>query len=159
MTPQESRVYGGQKCAISGTASAISAAAGLVTLQNGGNAADAATAVAMTGITTQFGSVVSYAGIMSMLYYEAKTGKVYSLDGGYNGYRGETDPLTIPVADLGMLQAAATTGAAGGGNLTAVPDAQKNLGREKLVGGYRSEDRSVGKECVGKFRSWWSPYN
>src|SRR3546814_10162104 len=35
-----------------------------------------------------------------------------------------------------MLQAAARTGAAGGGNLTAVPDAQKNLGRETLVGGY-----------------------
>src|SRR3546814_11461031 len=94
-------------------ASAIPAGAGLFTLQNGGNAADAATAVAMTGITTQFGSVVSYAGIMSMLYYEAKTGKVYSLDGGYNGYRGETDPLTIPVADLGMLQAAARTGEIG----------------------------------------------
>src|SRR3546814_14331513 len=77
MTPQESRVYAGKNDAISGTASAISAAAGLVTLQNGGNAADAATAVAMTGITTQFGSVVSYAGIMSMLYYAAKTGKVY----------------------------------------------------------------------------------
>src|SRR3546814_1715034 len=75
MTPQESRVYAGKNGAISGTASAISAAAGLVTLQNGGNAADAATAVAMTGITTQFGSVVSYAGIMSMLYHEAKTGK------------------------------------------------------------------------------------
>src|SRR3546814_6977499 len=71
-----------------------------------------------------------------MLDYEAKTGTVYSLDGCYNGYRGETDPLTIPVADLGMLQAAARTGAAGGGNLTAVPDAQKNLGRETLVGGY-----------------------
>src|SRR3546814_7371383 len=83
MTPQESRVYAGKNGAISGTASDISAAAGLVTLQNGGTAADAATAVAMTSITTQFGSVVSYAGIMSMRYYEAKTGKVSSLDGGY----------------------------------------------------------------------------
>jgi len=136
MAAQTSRVYTGKNGAISGTASAISVAAGLVTLQNGGNAADAATAVAMTGITTQFGSVVSYAGIMSMVYYEAKTGKVYSLDGGYNSYRGETDPLTIPVADMGMLQAAARTGAAGGGNLTAIPEAQKDLGRETLVGGY-----------------------
>src|SRR3546814_21190839 len=66
MTPQESRVHAGKNVAISGTASAISAAAGLVPQQNGGNAAAAATAVAMTGITTPFGSAVSYARIMAM---------------------------------------------------------------------------------------------
>src|SRR3546814_17035501 len=103
MTPQESRVSAGKNGAISATASAISAAAGLVTLQNGGNAADAATAVAMTGITTQSGSVVSYAGIMSMLYYEAKTGKGCSRDGCYNGYTGETDPRNIQSHDIGIV--------------------------------------------------------
>src|SRR3546814_20161662 len=29
----------------------------------------------------------------------------------------------------------------------------------ELVGVLRSEERLVGKECVSKFRSWWSPYH
>src|SRR3546814_9353343 len=63
MTPQESRVYAGKNGAISGTASAISAAAGLVTLQNGGNAADAATAVRSEEHTSELQSLmrISYA--------------------------------------------------------------------------------------------------
>lgn len=136
MMPVESRVYSGRHGAISGTASAISVAAGLETLKQGGNAADAATAIAMTGITTQFRTVVSYAGIMSLVYFEASTGKVYSLDAGYNSYREETDPLSIPVADLGVYGAAARTGSAGGGNVTDVPEGQTDLGRETLVGGF-----------------------
>jgi gamma-glutamyltranspeptidase/glutathione hydrolase len=145
MTPLASHLYSGRNGTISGTASAVSVAAGLVTLQNGGNAADAATAIAMTAITMQVGSVVSYAGIMSMTYYEAKTGKVTSLDAGYNSYREETDPLTIPVADLGMLSAANRTATAGGGNLTAVPEKQKDLGRETLVGGYMAGFEAIQK--------------
>ncbi|MDT9601017.1 gamma-glutamyltransferase [Sphingosinicella rhizophila] len=151
MTATQSRVHVGTNGAISGTASAISVAAGLMTLQNGGNAADAATAIAMTGITTQMGSVVSYAGIMSMVYYEAATGKVHALDGGYNGYREETDPLTIPVADLGMLQAAARTGTAGGGNVAEVPETQTDLGRETLVGGYMAGMEAMQKR-FGKLK-------
>lgn len=58
LSPQTSQVYVGEQGAISGTASAISVAAGLETLKRGGNAADAATAIAMTGVATQIGSIV-----------------------------------------------------------------------------------------------------
>jgi gamma-glutamyltranspeptidase / glutathione hydrolase len=43
---------------------------------------------------------------MALLYYDAQTGKVYSLDGGYNSYQRETDPRSIPVSDLGALNGA-----------------------------------------------------
>ena len=75
-------------------------------LREGGTAADAAATVAVTEITTQLGSVVSYAGIMTLVNYDTKTGKVYSLDAGYNSYRNETEPRTIPVADMGPMMAA-----------------------------------------------------
>ena len=137
MMPAESKVYVGRKGAISATASAVSVAAGLQTLDHGGNAADAATAIAMTGITMQLGTVVSYAGIMSLVYYDAKTKKVYSLDAGYNSYRGETDPESIPAADMGSVAAAARTGTAGGSNIGTAPAAAKtDFGRMTLVAGY-----------------------
>ena len=45
---------------------------------------------------------------MTLVYYDAKTSKVYSLDAGYNSYRNETEPKTIPVADMGPLNTALT---------------------------------------------------
>ncbi|WP_191089901.1 gamma-glutamyltransferase [Nesterenkonia ebinurensis] len=121
---------------MSATASAISVAAGIETLKRGGSAADAAVTIAMTGTTTQLGSVVSFAGIMSLIYYDARTGKIHSLDGGYNTYRNETDPESIPKADLGALGTAYRTGTAGGGNFSPPPAEQTDLGRETLVPGY-----------------------
>ena len=43
---------------------------------------------------------------MTLVYYDAKTGKVYSLDAGYNSYRNETEPKSIPVADMGPMNEA-----------------------------------------------------
>lgn len=123
-TPDASFTASGKKGVISATVSPVAVQAGLRTLDQGGNAADAATAVALTQVTTQLGSVVSYAGIMTALYYDAKTHKVYSLDGGYNSYAGETDPKSIPVADLGPL------------NFGRVPTVGGPRGRETLVPGY-----------------------
>ncbi|MEI9984797.1 MAG: hypothetical protein WDN69_17270 [Aliidongia sp.] len=93
--PETARSAAGTDGVISATVSPIAVQAGLQALKQGGTAADAAATVALTQITTQLGSVVSYAGIMTLLYYDAKTGKVYSLDAGYNSYRGETDPKSI----------------------------------------------------------------
>ena len=95
---------------VSAISSPIAVLAGVETLRHGGNAADAAATVALTEITTQLGSVVSFAGIMSLVYYDAKTSMLHSLDAGYNSYRNETDPKTIPVADLGPLNAAVAAG-------------------------------------------------
>lgn len=88
---------------MSATVSPIAVQAGLQALRLGGSAADAAATVALTQIATWLGSVVSYAGILSLLYYEAATGKVRALDAGYNTYRGETDPGGIPDAEFSGL--------------------------------------------------------
>jgi gamma-glutamyltranspeptidase/glutathione hydrolase len=123
-TPDAPVTASGKNGVVSATVSPIAVQAGLRTLEQGGTAADAATAVALTQVTTQLGSVVSYAGIMTALYYDAKTHKVYSLDGGYDSYAGETDPKSIPVADLGPL------------NFGRTPTVGGAKGRETLVPGY-----------------------
>lgn len=74
-TPDVASVASGSNGVISATVSPVAVQAGLRTLEQGGTAADAATAVALTQVTTQLGSVVSYAGIMTALYYDAKTRK------------------------------------------------------------------------------------
>ena len=38
----------------------------------------------------------SYAGIMTMIYYDASTGEIHSMNAGYNTILAEDDPLTIP---------------------------------------------------------------
>jgi gamma-glutamyltranspeptidase/glutathione hydrolase len=118
---------------ISSTVSPVSVYAGVQTLKQGGTAADAAATVAITEITRQLGSVVSYAGIFTMLYYDAKSAKVYSLDAGYNSYLHETDPLTIPTGDLGPL------------NASAKPAETGAKGRETLVPGFMAGVESMQK--------------
>jgi gamma-glutamyltranspeptidase/glutathione hydrolase len=122
--PLAARTISGRQGVISATVSPIAVQAGIETLDRGGNAADAAAAVALTQVTTQLGSVVSYAGIMTMLYYDAKTGHITSLDAGYNSYRGETDPGSIPKSDLSALT---------GGS---PPPPSNELGRQTLVPGF-----------------------
>jgi gamma-glutamyltranspeptidase/glutathione hydrolase len=124
---------------ISATVSPIAVEAGLQTLRKGGNAADAAASVALTQVTTQLGSVVSYAGITTAIYYDAKTGKVYSLDAGYATWHGETDPGSIPQSDLSML----TGGTA--------PQEKKDLGRQTLVPGFMSGMEALQKR-FGRLR-------
>jgi len=111
---------------VSATVSPVAVYAGVQTLKQGGNAADAAATTALTQVTVQLGSVVSYGGIFTMLYYDAGTQKVYSMDAGYNSYLGETDPKSIPVSDLGPLP----------GKAAAPPTAGGAKGRETLVPGF-----------------------
>ena len=75
---------------------AFASGIGLEALRQGGSAADAAMATALAQIALTAGSAVSYAGILSMVYYDAATQKVYSLNAGYNTLLGEKDPLSIP---------------------------------------------------------------
>ncbi len=129
-TPNASKHIAGKNGVISAIASPVAVQAGIQALESGGNAADAAATVSLTQITTQLGSVVSFGGILSLVYYDAKTDKVYSLDAGYQSYRNEKDPRTIPVADMGPLNATfqALRGAA-------KPGASTEKGRETLVPG------------------------
>ena len=96
-TPDAYRVVEGDNGLVAGTMSPTSVRVGLDVLKQGGNAADAATAVAVTQVARSLGSFVSYAGIAQILYLDARSGKVYSLDAGWASYLGEADPKTIPV--------------------------------------------------------------
>jgi gamma-glutamyltranspeptidase/glutathione hydrolase len=64
-------------------------------LDRGGSAADAALASALAQITLDMGRVVSFAGIYMMVYFEAETGKAYSLNACFKTPLEENDPLSI----------------------------------------------------------------
>lgn len=70
--------------------------AGVEALKEGGNAVDAALTTALTQVCLLAGSNVSFAGVMFMVYYDAKTGKVYSMHAGWNTVKKESDPMSIP---------------------------------------------------------------
>jgi gamma-glutamyltranspeptidase / glutathione hydrolase len=123
--PSSSRTLTGRGFMVSGTLSPIAVHAGAEALRQGGTAADAAATVALTQIATNLGSVASYAGVLQLLYFDAKAGRAYGLDAGWRSYRDETDPATIPPADLSVV-----TGQPG----AAV--AQVDLGRQTLVPGF-----------------------
>jgi len=101
--PSKAGVVEGQSGLVAATMSPIAVHAGVETLRQGGTAADAAATVALTQITMGLGSYVSYAGILQLVYYDAKSGKVSTLNAGWNSYLGETDPKSIPVDDLGPV--------------------------------------------------------
>jgi gamma-glutamyltranspeptidase/glutathione hydrolase len=101
--PSQARVVEGKSGLVAATMSPIAVHAGVEALRQGGTAADAAATVALTQITMALGSYVSYAGILQLVYYDARSRKVSSLNAGWNSYLGETDPKSIPVDDLGPL--------------------------------------------------------
>lgn len=86
----------GKNGVITGTSSAAAERAGLEALRQGGSAVDAAIATSLAQIALSMGSVVSYAGILSMVYYDAGSGKIYHLNAGFNTVLGENEPMTIP---------------------------------------------------------------
>jgi gamma-glutamyltranspeptidase/glutathione hydrolase len=65
-------------------------------LDRGGSAVDAVLASSFAGITQNMGRIVSFAGIFMMVYYEASTGKTYSLNACFKTPLEEYDPGTIP---------------------------------------------------------------
>jgi len=69
-------------------------------LERGGSAVDAALASALARIVEDMGCIVSYAGIFMMVYYEASTGKVYSLNACFKVPEEETESLTIPYTGI-----------------------------------------------------------
>ena len=88
------------------------AEAGLDLLKRGGTAMDAAMAVAMLQPCRALGSYVSYGGIITLVYFDAATRRVYSLDAGFNTVRGEKNPLTIPGASPADIIASSLSGPA-----------------------------------------------
>ncbi len=100
----------------------IAARAGLEALKQGGNALDAAMTTAVTQVAVTAGAPISYFGILSLVYYDAKTKKVYTMNAEWNTVRGENEPLKIP-GSIGMHSEEALRGSA-------------VSGRTALVGGF-----------------------
>lgn len=75
---------------------AYAARAGLEALKQDGGAIDAALTTALTQVALTAGAPISYFGIMSMVYLDAKTGTVHTMNAEWNTVAAETDALTIP---------------------------------------------------------------
>ena len=88
--PQPMRV------AVVSTTGPVAIRAGVDAMRNGGTAADAVLTTALAQIVLAGGSWISYAGRMTMVYYEAETGSVYSMNACYDAPLYEDDPLSIP---------------------------------------------------------------
>jgi gamma-glutamyltranspeptidase/glutathione hydrolase len=112
----------GRNGAVTVAYNGIAARAGLEALAKGGNAIDAAMTAAVTQVAVTAGAPISYFGILSLVYYEASTGKVHTMNAEWNTVRGEKSPSTIP----GSINMASPEGLRG----TAVS------GRTALVGGF-----------------------
>jgi gamma-glutamyltranspeptidase/glutathione hydrolase len=101
----------------------LAARAGLEALKQGGNAIDAALTAANMQVALTAGAPISYFGILSLVYFDAKSGKVYTMNAEWNTVRGETDPASIP----GSLSMDGTLAGLRGGQPS---------GRTALVGGF-----------------------
>ena len=129
---------------IAGTTSAAAGRAGLEALRQGGSAADAVLATSLAQITLAMGSWVSYAGILTMVYFDAGSGRFYNLNAGFNTVAGEDDPMTIP-AQTNVLSPR--------------PDAEiRPSGRTALVPGYMAGVQAAHKK-FGKlpFKDLFAP--
>lgn len=100
----------------------LAARAGLEAMKQGGNAMDAALTAALTQVAAAAGSSVSYFGILSLVYYDAASGEVSTLNAEWNTVLGEDDPLSIP----GQLDLSSELGVSG----------EAVSGRTALVGGF-----------------------
>src|SRR5580698_7955426 len=76
--PGSVRSVEGRSGYVAATLSPIAAHVGIETLRQGGTAADAALATALTQVTTSLGSIVSYAGVLQLVYYDARTHRIAS---------------------------------------------------------------------------------
>lgn len=90
----------GNNGAVTTTFHAAASRAGLEALKQGGTSVDAALTAAMTQVTLNAGSVVSFFGILNMVHYDASSGQISTMDASWNTVQAETDPLTIPGLDV-----------------------------------------------------------
>lgn len=102
MGPEKS-ARGTEHGMVTGTTGSRAIEAGLEILKQGGSAADAVSATALTQVCLAAGSWVSYAGIYSMVYFDASEGKTYNLNAGYDTVAAETHPRDIPGISLAEL--------------------------------------------------------
>ncbi|MDE2795485.1 MAG: gamma-glutamyltransferase [Gemmatimonadota bacterium] len=92
----EAGVATGESGAVTVAYNGLAARAGLEALKQGGGAVDAALTAALTQVALTAGAPISYFGIMSLVYYDAGTDSVHTMNAEWNTVLGEDDPLTIP---------------------------------------------------------------
>lgn len=80
---------------VAGTFSEQAVEDGLAAIRNGGSAIDGVLTTVLSQIAYTGGSMISYAGILTIVYFDNESGSVYSLDGTYKVPSGEDDPLSI----------------------------------------------------------------
>lgn len=93
---ERSQVATGKNGAVTVALNGFAARAGLEALKQGGSAVDAALTAALTQVAVTAGGPVSYFGILSLVVYDAESGRVVTLNAEWNTVRGETDPASIP---------------------------------------------------------------
>lgn len=132
-SPQQAQTFNSSTGIVVSTLSPVAALAGVQTLKNGGNAADAAITATLTQITRVLGANISFAGIAEIEYYEARSGRTMTLNAGWDTWSGEKDRASIPLSPLipavmggGNGSSAAASGAAGRGTL--VPGFMAGMG-------------------------------
>ncbi|MCV7008851.1 gamma-glutamyltransferase [Mycobacterium kansasii] len=86
----------GERGIVVASTGAFATLAGQQALKAGGSAVDAALSTAFAQIGQCLGSWVSYAGIFSLIHYQAATGRIDTLSAGFGTCRAETDPASIP---------------------------------------------------------------
>ena len=92
----EAGVATGENGAVSVAYNGLAARAGLEALKQGGNAIDAAMTTSLMQVALTAGAPISYFGIMSLVYYDAGTDRVYTMNAEWNTVLGEDDPANIP---------------------------------------------------------------
>lgn len=120
----------GDRGMVLGTSGAPAIRDGIAVLKEGGSAADAALTTMLAQIALSAGSWVSYGGYFTMVYYDAKEKKVYSLNAGFRRPFEEDDPMSIPDP-----MSAKPTGrtALVPGLMAGVGEANNRFGRMKLA--------------------------
>ncbi len=91
----------GREAMVSGTTGAPAVRAGLEAMRQGGSAVDAVLTTALTQVALAGGAWVSYAGILTLVVYDAETGEVVSLDATYDIPGAERDARSIPAQGSG----------------------------------------------------------
>lgn len=92
----------GEQMMIVGTTGAPAVRAGMEALRQGGHAVDAVLTTALGEICLAGGSWVSYAGLLTMVVYEAETGEVHSMNAAFDIPAFEDDPASIPALGSGV---------------------------------------------------------
>ena len=123
----EAGVATGNQGAVTVAYNGLAARAGLEALKQGGGAIDAALTAALVQVTLTAGAPISYFGIMSLVYYDAGTDQVHTMNAEWNTVLGEDDPLSIP-GGIDMSSANGMYGTDVGGRTALVGGFMKGVG-------------------------------